>query len=96
MRTAERDATVAARPAITGPRLDIATVCLSGTLEDKLAAAAGAGFHGVEIFENDLICRLGRRRGRPRREPHPSSHRSRPCMGRQVHITVPTIRFTHR
>jgi len=33
----------------------IATVCLSGTLEDKLAAAAAAGFHGVEIFENDLI-----------------------------------------
>ncbi|MEU9689803.1 bifunctional sugar phosphate isomerase/epimerase/4-hydroxyphenylpyruvate dioxygenase family protein [Amycolatopsis japonica] len=34
----------------------IATVCLSGTLEDKLAAAAAAGFHGVEIFENDLIA----------------------------------------
>ncbi|TDD35107.1 bifunctional sugar phosphate isomerase/epimerase/4-hydroxyphenylpyruvate dioxygenase family protein [Saccharopolyspora elongata] len=33
----------------------IATVCLSGTLEDKLAAAAAAGFDGVEIFENDLI-----------------------------------------
>lgn len=35
--------------------LDIATVCLSGTLEDKLVAAAAAGFTGVEIFENDLI-----------------------------------------
>jgi 4-hydroxyphenylpyruvate dioxygenase len=34
----------------------IATVCLSGTLEDKLNAAAGAGFAGVEIFENDLIA----------------------------------------
>ncbi|MGY6653408.1 bifunctional sugar phosphate isomerase/epimerase/4-hydroxyphenylpyruvate dioxygenase family protein [Amycolatopsis sp. TRM77291] len=34
----------------------IATVCLSGTLEDKLAAAAAAGFDGVEIFENDLIA----------------------------------------
>ncbi|MBB5850117.1 TIM barrel protein [Amycolatopsis umgeniensis] len=34
----------------------IATVCLSGTLEDKLAAAAAAGFGGVEIFENDLIA----------------------------------------
>ncbi|QXV57659.1 bifunctional sugar phosphate isomerase/epimerase/4-hydroxyphenylpyruvate dioxygenase family protein [Amycolatopsis sp. TNS106] len=34
----------------------IATVCLSGTLEDKLAAAAAAGFHGVEVFENDLIA----------------------------------------
>jgi 4-hydroxyphenylpyruvate dioxygenase len=36
-------------------RRTIATVCLSGTLEDKLAAAAAAGFDGVEIFENDLI-----------------------------------------
>jgi len=39
----------------TADRLGIATVCLSGTLEDKLHAAAAAGFHGVEIFENDLI-----------------------------------------
>ncbi|BEL05870.1 hypothetical protein Q0Z83_040610 [Actinoplanes sichuanensis] len=38
------------------PRLSIATACLSGTLEDKLAAAAAAGFHGVEIFESDLIA----------------------------------------
>jgi sugar phosphate isomerase/epimerase/4-hydroxyphenylpyruvate dioxygenase-like putative hemolysin len=30
-------------------------VCLSGTLEDKLRAAATAGFHGVEILENDLV-----------------------------------------
>ncbi|WP_116046029.1 bifunctional sugar phosphate isomerase/epimerase/4-hydroxyphenylpyruvate dioxygenase family protein [Amycolatopsis palatopharyngis] len=37
-------------------RKAIATVCLSGTLEDKLKAAAGAGFAGVEIFENDLIA----------------------------------------
>lgn len=37
-------------------RLGIATVCLSGTLEDKLAAAAAAGFDGVEIFENDLVA----------------------------------------
>jgi 4-hydroxyphenylpyruvate dioxygenase len=34
----------------------IATVCLSGTLEEKLAAAAAAGFTGVEIFEPDLIA----------------------------------------
>ena len=34
----------------------IATVCLSGTLEDKLTAIAGAGFDGVEIFENDLVA----------------------------------------
>jgi 4-hydroxyphenylpyruvate dioxygenase len=33
----------------------IATVCLSGTLLDKLEAAAAAGFDGVEIFENDLL-----------------------------------------
>ena len=37
-------------------RTSIATVCLSGTLEDRLVAAAKAGFHGVEIFENDLIA----------------------------------------
>ncbi|MBV9682470.1 MAG: sugar phosphate isomerase/epimerase and 4-hydroxyphenylpyruvate domain-containing protein [Solirubrobacterales bacterium] len=36
-------------------RTGIATVCLSGTLEDKLAAAAHAGFDGVEVFEPDLI-----------------------------------------
>ena len=45
-----------------GPRVmrkGIATVCLSGTLEEKLAAAAGAGFDGVEIFEPDLTgCSL--------------------------------------
>jgi sugar phosphate isomerase/epimerase/4-hydroxyphenylpyruvate dioxygenase-like putative hemolysin len=37
-------------------RLCIATVCLSGALEDKLAAAAAARFHGVEIFESDLVA----------------------------------------
>lgn len=37
-------------------RLSIATACLSGTIEDKLAAAAAAGFDGVEIFESDLIA----------------------------------------
>jgi 4-hydroxyphenylpyruvate dioxygenase len=35
-------------------RKAIATVCMSGTLADKLAAAAEAGYDGVEIFENDL------------------------------------------
>ncbi len=39
-----------------GRRTAIATVCLSGTLEDKLAATAAAGFCGVEIFESDLIA----------------------------------------
>ena len=36
-------------------RTSIATVCLSGTLEEKMQAAARAGFDGVEIFEQDLI-----------------------------------------
>ncbi|MBE1495580.1 4-hydroxyphenylpyruvate dioxygenase [Amycolatopsis lexingtonensis] len=40
----------------TESRRSIATVCLSGTLEDKLTAAARAGFDGVEIFENDLVA----------------------------------------
>ncbi|MEX6666679.1 bifunctional sugar phosphate isomerase/epimerase/4-hydroxyphenylpyruvate dioxygenase family protein [Pseudomonas sp. W2-17] len=34
----------------------IATVSLSGTLPEKLEAIAAAGFDGVEIFENDLLC----------------------------------------
>jgi 4-hydroxyphenylpyruvate dioxygenase len=34
----------------------IATVCLSGTLEDKLVAAAHAGFRGIELFEPDLVA----------------------------------------
>ena len=34
----------------------IATVCISGTLEDKLDAAAAAGFDGVEIFEPDFVA----------------------------------------
>lgn len=37
-------------------RKAIATVCLSGTLTEKLTAAARAGFDGVEIFENDLLA----------------------------------------
>ncbi|BBJ41278.1 4-hydroxyphenylpyruvate dioxygenase [Streptomyces antimycoticus] len=37
-------------------RKSIATVCLSGTLEEKLTAIAAAGFEGVEIFENDLLA----------------------------------------
>ncbi|MCR9910844.1 TIM barrel protein [Vibrio campbellii] len=35
-------------------KYSIATVCLSGTLEQKMHAAAKAGFHAIEIFENDL------------------------------------------
>ena len=36
-------------------RTAIATVSLSGSLEEKLRAAAQAGFDGIELFENDLI-----------------------------------------
>ncbi|GAA1604807.1 bifunctional sugar phosphate isomerase/epimerase/4-hydroxyphenylpyruvate dioxygenase family protein [Actinoplanes couchii] len=36
-------------------RRSIATVCVSGTLGDKLSAAAAAGFDGIELFENDLV-----------------------------------------
>lgn len=38
------------------PHRSVATVCLSGTLEDKLTAAAAAGFDGIEVFEPDLIA----------------------------------------
>ena len=45
-------------PDVSAARLHpaIATVCLSGTLEDKLAAAAAARFRGIEIFESDLVA----------------------------------------
>ena len=34
----------------------IATVCLSGTLREKVESIAQAGFKHVEIFENDLLA----------------------------------------
>jgi 4-hydroxyphenylpyruvate dioxygenase len=37
-------------------KTSLATVCLSGTLEEKLEASAAAGFDGVEIFEPDLVA----------------------------------------
>ncbi|MBV9078192.1 MAG: sugar phosphate isomerase/epimerase, partial [Methylobacteriaceae bacterium] len=40
--------------------LAIATVCLSGTLDEKLPAIARAGFKTVEIFENDLLSFPGK------------------------------------
>ena len=43
-------------------RWSIASVCMGGALEEKLAAAAKAGFRAVEIFENDLTFF----RGKPR------------------------------
>ncbi|MGO2633563.1 MAG: TIM barrel protein [Galactobacter sp.] len=36
-------------------KTSIATVCLSGSLAEKLDACAAAGFDGVEIFEQDLV-----------------------------------------
>lgn len=36
-------------------RTSIATVSISGTLDAKLQAIAGAGYDGAEIFENDLL-----------------------------------------
>jgi len=36
-------------------RRSIATVSLSGALDEKLRAIAAAGFDAVEIFENDLL-----------------------------------------
>jgi 4-hydroxyphenylpyruvate dioxygenase len=38
-----------------GVQTAIATVCLAGTLNEKLEATAAARFKGVEIFENDLL-----------------------------------------
>jgi 4-hydroxyphenylpyruvate dioxygenase len=43
-------------------RWSIATVCMGGALEAKLAAAAKAGFRTVEIFENDLTFFSGKPR----------------------------------
>ena len=40
---------------VAGLRRAMATVCVSGTLDDKIAAAAAAGFDGIELFENDLV-----------------------------------------
>lgn len=44
---------------MTPYRKSIATVSLSGTLPEKLRAAAAIGFHGVEIFEHDLLNYAG-------------------------------------
>ena len=37
-------------------RRSMATLCLSGLLEDKLQAIAEAGFSSVQIAESDLLC----------------------------------------
>src|ERR1700750_3036704 len=41
------------------PAHSIATVSLSGSLDEKLRAIAAAGFNAVEIFENDLLSFSG-------------------------------------
>ena len=43
-------------PAESARRRCIATVCLAGPLEERLAAAAAAGFDGVEVFTGDLAA----------------------------------------
>jgi 4-hydroxyphenylpyruvate dioxygenase len=40
-------------------KASIATVCLSGGLNEKLEAIAAAGFKSVEIFESDLLSYNG-------------------------------------
>ncbi|MBV8950519.1 MAG: sugar phosphate isomerase/epimerase and 4-hydroxyphenylpyruvate domain-containing protein [Actinobacteria bacterium] len=40
-------------------KTSIATVSLSGTLREKMEAAAAAGFDGVELFESDLLTFSG-------------------------------------
>ena len=37
-------------------RTSIATVCLAGTLREKVEAIAAAGFDGLELFEPDLVA----------------------------------------
>ena len=67
-------------------RRAIATVCLSGTLEEKLAAAAAAGFDGVELFENDLSprpCRPPRCARRPPTSAWRSTSTSRSATSRR-------------
>ena len=69
----------------------IATVSLSGTLDEKLEAIAAAGFKGVEIFENDLLsfngtparcARHGRGSRADARSPSSPSAISRACRSR--------------
>ena len=40
-------------------KTSIATVSISGTLTEKLAAIEAAGFDGIEIFEQDFIAHDG-------------------------------------
>jgi len=40
-------------------KFSMATVCLGGSLEERLSAISAAGYHGVEIFEQDLSMHTG-------------------------------------
>ena len=40
-------------------KTSIATVSISGNFAEKLEAIAAAGFHGLEIFEQDFIAHDG-------------------------------------
>ena len=79
-------------PATGVPRTAVATVCLSGTLEDKLAAAAAAGLRR----RRDLRARLGRvavvRRGDPApvRRPRPVD-RPLPAVPRLRRRPTPSV-----
>lgn len=68
-------------------RRAIATVCLSGTLDDKLDAVGAAGFDGVEIFENDLIASSVQRVG---------SYSSYGSANAAVRMTAQRDERTHR
>ena len=65
-------------------RHSIATVCLSGTLEDKLSAASAAGFDAIELFEPDLIA-----------SPHKPAEVRRRCeeLGLEVALYQPLRDF---
>ncbi|MGB3441431.1 MAG: TIM barrel protein [Actinophytocola sp.] len=56
MLTAQREAPSVDAGRTAAADLTIATVCLSGTLEDKLAAASAAGFDGVALVQDDLVA----------------------------------------
>ena len=58
-------------------KLSIATVCISGTLSQKLDAIAKAGFDGIEIFEQDFM----------------THHLSASDVGKLIEITVWKSRY---
>ncbi|WP_243076542.1 TIM barrel protein [Microbacterium sp. SS28] len=72
-------------------RAVISTACLSGTLEDKLHAAAAAGFTGVEVLEHDLVMSPWS----PRRVAEEAARRGLSIEAYQpLHVeTVPVERF---